>query len=238
MISNKAFILAAGFGKRMRPLTNDIPKPMVKVQGTPMIDLALDKLHAAGIDECVINTHYKAKILEKHLKNREAPKIHLSHEPEILDTGGGIKNAIAHFSDPFFILSGDSVWEDASESNTLETLKAAWNPEHMDILMLLQPVETMTLTKGVGDYDIDEHGRAVRSLDKTGRYMFTSIRINAPSVFEGAPDEPFNYRDLMDIAQEKGRLFGLVHKGAWHHISTPEDLEAVNKNLESDHKRG
>ena len=98
--------------------------------------------------------------------------------------------------------------------------------------MLLQPVDTMALTEGVGDYDLDENGQAIRSLDKTGAYMFTSIRINAPHIFDGAPDGPFNYRDLMDKAQEKGRLHGIVHSGKWHHISTPEDLEAVNKSYE------
>ena len=232
MIPNKAFILAAGFGTRMQPLTDNIPKPLVSVGGKAMIDHALDKLASAGVERCVVNTHYKADVLQTHLSGRTSPEILLSHEPEILDTGGGIKNAIHHFDAPFYILSGDSIWEDAPGKDTLKTLGMQWNPEDMDILMLLQPVDTMTLTEGVGDYDLGEDGRAVRSPDKTGKYMFTSIRINAPHIFDSAPDGPFNYRDLMDEAQEKGRLFAVVHEGAWHHISTPEDLEAVNRDYE------
>ena len=228
MISDTAFILAAGFGKRLRPYTDERPKPLVEVNGTPMIDQALDALKDINIKHCVVNTHYKADTLANHLKSRQAPEIILSHEPEILDTGGGIKNALSHFKEPFLILSGDSVWEDAPDQNTLQMMKNAWQPEIMDVLILLQPVESMKLTQGIGDYDLDEQGRAIRSLDKTGGYMFTSIRINSPSIFDNAPDEPFNYRDLMDEAQQKGRLYGLIHKGQWHHISTPEDLEAVN----------
>ena len=232
MIPNKAFILAAGFGTRMRPLTNDMPKPMVKVGDKAMIDLALDKLAATGVERCVVNTHYKAEILQEHLKSRAQPQVIISHETEILETGGGLKNAIHHFDAPYYILSGDSVWEDAQGENALKTLAESWNPETMDILMLLQPVETMALTEGVGDYNLDEDGHATRSPDKTGAYMFTSIRINAPHIFESAPNGPFNYRDLMDEAQEKGRLYGIVHNGTWHHISTPEDLEKVNKAYE------
>lgn len=228
-IDDTAFILAAGFGTRLRPYTNDMPKPMVAVDGKPMIDHALEELAHAGIKRCVVNTHYKADILQQHLENREqAPATIISHEEDILDTGGGIKNALSHFAAPFIIVSGDSVWENASHQNTLQAMRDAWNPKIMDILILLQPTDTMTLTKGVGDYDLDEKGRATRCKDKDGQYMWTSIRINTPDIFNAAPDGPFSYLQLLDAAQEKGRLYGIVHEGIWHHISTPEDLEAVN----------
>lgn len=237
MAPNHAFILAAGFGKRLRPYTENMPKPMVAVDGKPMIDHAIDGLQGIGVNSCVINTHYKADVLEDHLAGRD--DILISHEPEILDTGGGLKNGLKLWGEnvpkDFFVLSGDSVWENAPSQNTLEALSKAWDAEKMDILMLLQPVETMLLTKGVGDYDIDEQGRAVRSLNQSGKYMFTSIRINSTHIFEGAPDSPFSYLELMDKAQEQGRLYGLIHKGIWHHISTPQDLETVN---ESYAKRG
>lgn len=228
MSPEKAFILAAGFGKRLRPYTENIPKPMVKVNETPMIDHALKKLVETGVKECVINTHYKAEILSKHLQTLTNPEIKIYHEPEILDTGGGIHNAIENFPNPFFVLSGDSVWEDSSEENTLKALAQAWSPDKMDILILLQPVETMTLTHGVGDYDLNENAQAIRSKNQSGRYMWTSIRINAPEIFNDAPHEPFSYLQLLDKAQAKGRLYGHIHKGDWHHISTPEDLESVN----------
>ena len=232
-MSDRAFILAAGFGKRLRPYTNDIPKPMVEVGNGAMIDQALDKLGAIGIRSCVINTHYKAEILQRHLQTRRRPEVILSHEPDLLDTGGGIKAAISHFDAPFLVLSGDSVWEDAPGQNTLETLAAYWDPARMDILILLQAIETMTLTHALGDYDLDEDGHAHRSINKTGRYMWTSIRINAPEIFGNAPDGPFSYLDLLDTAQAKGRLYGLVHHGEWHHISTPADLDAVTAALKT-----
>lgn len=237
-IDDTAFILAAGFGKRLRPYTQEKPKPMIEVDGIPMIDQALDKLAEAGIEQCVVNTHYLDNILKCHLSLRsKGPKTVISHEPEILDTGGGVANALQHFAAPFFVLSGDSVWEDAAHKNTLQQMKDAWNPDRMDILLLLQPVESMTLTKGVGDYNLDITGRATRSVDQTGAYMWTSIRINSPRIFDHAPDGPFSYLELLDEAQRQGRLFGVVHEGQWHHISTPADLEAVNGRKANAQKR-
>ena len=99
----------------------------------------------------------------------------------------------------------------------------------MDILILLQPVETMTTSKGVGDYTLAPNGLAKRSLDQTGTHMFTSMRINHPRIFDSAPDMPFSYLDLLDKAQAQGRLYGVTHHGVWHHISTPDDLSAVRK---------
>lgn len=232
MIPDKAFILAAGFGKRLRPYTDELPKPLVAVHDTPMIDHALDKLATTGVKQCVINTHYLAEKLEKHLAGQQTPQIIISHEPEILDTGGGINNAIDCFDAPFFVLSGDSVWEDAPDTNALQILAENWDADKMDILILLQPVSSMKLTRGVGDYDLSPDGKAVRSHDQRGAYMFTSIRINKPEIFENAPHEPFSYLQLLDKAEQNGRLYGLVHDGMWHHISTPQDLEAVNNSDE------
>lgn len=227
-IPDRAFILAAGLGTRMRPLTDHIPKPMVSVLGLPMIDHALNALRDAGVTTCVVNTHYKAEILHQHLKHRSKPRIILSYEPELLNTGGGIFKMIDNFDTPFFILSGDSVWEDQASHNSLLDLARAWDDEKMDILMLLQPVKSMKLTHSVGDYMLDENNKATRSLNQTGDYMFTSIRINAPHIFDAAPQGAFSYLELLDEAESKGRLFGIVNKGAWHHISTPQDVEAVN----------
>lgn len=228
MSIDKAFILAAGFGKRLRPYTETLPKPLVAVRGKAMVDSALDKLAAIGVEECIVNTHYLAEKLHDHLAERQEPHIICSHEPVLLDTGGGIKNALAHFDAPFFVLSGDSVWDNTPGHETLQTLERAWDPDKMDILVLLQPLGSMKLTQGVGDYDLQPDGRAVRSKDQTGQYMFTSIRINTPSIFENTSDGPFSYLELLDKAESAGRLYGLVHNGMWHHISTPRDLEAVN----------
>ena len=228
-----AFILAAGFGTRLRPLTNTVPKPMVEVGGIPMIEHALNKLSNVGVKICGVNTHYKAGILETYLKDRSTPQIKIFHEGQILDTGGGLKQALTIqpgiFKAPFFVLSGDSVWEDAPGVSSLEYLSKGWDPKKMDILMLLQPVKSMHVTKGIGDYDLSSTGQAQRSMDKSGAYMFTSIRINAPHIFEETPKEHnFSYLQLLDKAERQGRLYAIVHKGAWHHISTVDDLNAVN----------
>lgn len=230
MIPTKAFILAAGFGKRMRPLTDERPKPMIEVHGQSLIMHAIDQLKEAGITDILVNTHYLGDVLANHLKARSDVQIHISHEDEILETGGGIKNALEFFGgEDFFVLSGDGLWIDHENQSCIKDMIKAWDPEKMDILMLLQPTETMTLTKGVGDYHLDNHGRAVRALDQSGTHMFTSMRINRASIFDNSPDGYFSYLKLMDEAQEKSRLYGLINQGMWHHISTPEDLASVEK---------
>ncbi len=226
---NKAFILAAGLGTRLRPYTNDTPKPLVEIGGRTLLDRTLDHLYHAGINKAVLNLHYLPDKIPDHLKSREGFTFHYAREDDLLDTGGGIKKALEHFEDPFFVLSGDGLWENAVGQSTLKTMADSWNPEIMDILILLQPVNSMTLTRGVGDYDITDTGHALRSLDKTGKYMFTSMRINHPRIFDDTPDGAFSYLDLLDKAQTKDRLYALVHEGDWHHISTPDDLERVNK---------
>ncbi len=226
---SQAFILAAGLGSRLRPYTLDRPKPLVSVGGKTLLDRTLDHLHAAGVREAVLNLHYLPEKITEHLKSRDDFKFHFSNEPELLDTGGGIKKALAHFEDSFFVLSGDGLWQNAADGNTLKSMEQMWDPERMDILILLQPVSSMSLTQGVGDYDMGVDGRPVRSLDRSGAYMFTSMRINHKRIFEGAPDGAFSYLDLLDRAQKAGRLYGIVHAGDWHHISTPQDLQAVDK---------
>jgi len=227
-IPDKAFILAAGLGSRLRPYTNDTPKPLVKVNNKTLLDRTLDHLDMAGVNEIALNTHYLPDQIKTCVNARPEFTSHMSFEEELLDTGGGIKNMIQHFDDAFYILSGDGLWDNATNQNTLAAMADAWNSETIDILILLQPVNTMKLTQGVGDYTINENGLPIRSLDKTGDYMFTSMRINHPRIFDDAPDGAFSYRDLMDEAQKAGRLHAIIHQGDWHHISTPEDLETVN----------
>ncbi|HBR69094.1 MAG TPA: nucleotidyltransferase family protein, partial [Rhodospirillaceae bacterium] len=185
MIPRKAFILAAGKGTRMRPLTDTCPKPMVPVAGRSLIDRTLDSLVREGVTDITVNLHHLGDVLKNHLNTRQDVHICFSEESKLLDTGGGIKKALASFGDdPFFVISGDSLWTDGPGESALQRLAAAWDSEKMDILLLLQPVDKMLLTKGVGDYDLKPEGRAVRSLSQTGAYMFTSIRINSPRIFE------------------------------------------------------
>ncbi len=227
---DKAFILAAGKGTRMKPLTDQKPKPLIEYRGRPILDHALEKLDKFGVQQVVINLHYLGDMIKTHLEDRKSPEIIFSEEDELLETGGGIKKAIGYFNEPFFVLSGDGPWEDAASDNTaLTELASFWDEDKMDILMLLQPVETMTLTESTGDYDLDEQGHATRQKDKNGSYMFTSIRIVSPKIFEDSPNGAFSFLELMDRAEDQGRLYGIRHSGEWHHLSTPEDVTRVNQ---------
>lgn len=213
----------------MKPLTERIPKPMVQVAKQTLLDRTLDHLEDAGVTDVVINTHHLAQQINRHLQPRRTPRITFSHEPSLLDTGGGIRKAVQHFhGESFYVVSGDGLWTDPPGETALQQMAAQWDPDKMDILILLQQVSAMKLTMGVGDYDIRSDGRAVRSRHKTGTHMFTSIRINHPRIFDNAPFGAFSYLPLLDQAENDGRLFALEHKGMWHHISTPEDLRAVN----------
>lgn len=229
-IPNQAFILAAGMGSRLRPYTDNLPKPMVEISNKPLLGYIFDHLKQAGINDIIVNTHYKPAAIQEYCADLTDIQITISHEEELLDTGGALARNIAHFNDSFFVINGDAFWEASPEGKgVLPEMAAAWDDEKMDILMLLQPVSSMELTQGIGDYNILPDGRAIRSLNKKGQYMFTSVRINHPRIFENAPVAAFSYLELMDKAQSQGRLYALIHKGDWHHISTPQDLETVQE---------
>lgn len=232
-IIDRAFILAAGRGERLRPYTDTMPKPMVSVAGRPMIDHVLNGVEIFGVRDVTLNLHYLAAVLQNHLLKRATPRMTFSFEQELLDTGGAIKKALYTMGDrPFFCLSGDMIWENGPSGNTLRNLASAWD-DNMDLLLLLQPVDTMTVTSGTGDYDITPQGHVVRNQNKTGKYFWTSHRIIHPRLFENTaefekPNGAFSFLHLMDRAERQGRLGAIVHDGICHHISTPADLDRVN----------
>tara|TARA_B100001778_G_scaffold334948_1_gene349413 strand:- start:277 stop:993 length:717 start_codon:yes stop_codon:yes gene_type:complete len=225
-----AFILAAGFGTRMMPLTAAQPKPMVKVFDVPMIGHILNHLKAAGVKHVTVNGHYKPEPLQEYLNTRHDLDVTFVYEEGILDTGGGLVNAVDTMpkDQPFYIINGDAYW-DRAEDFVLTDLAQQWNSETMDILLLLQQKEQVR--EGNGDYHILENGQAERALDRSGTHMFTGIRLCHPRVFQGQTLRKFSFLELMDKAQNQGRLFGIENKGLWHHLSTPEDisdLEGLN----------
>jgi MurNAc alpha-1-phosphate uridylyltransferase len=227
-LPDHAFILAAGMGSRLRPYTDTMPKPLVPVNGKSMIDHTLDKLVALGIREVTVNIHYMADKMQEHLGQRTSPRLTYSWERELLDTGGGIKKALYTMGrKPFYIFSGDTLWEDGPSGNTLSRLASAWD-DSMDLLLLLQPVDRMTLTHGTGDYDIDANGKPLRNRNRQGQYFWPSIRMAHPRLFDNTPDGKFSFLDLMDRAEAAGRLGALVHDGLCHHITAPDDLDRIN----------
>lgn len=229
---DKAFILAAGRGNRLRPYTDTLPKPLVPVAGKAIIDYVIEGAVKAGVREITVNLHYMADKLAAHLGARTDARFTLSHEEELLDTGGGLKYGLRGMGDgPFYILSGDSFWDNGPSGDALQRMAAAWDPEKMDLLLLLQPLERMHTEHRVGDYNIGIGGKAVRARDRTGTHMWTSMRICDARLFEDTPEGPFSFLTLMDRAEARGRLYALVHDGEWYHITTPDDLAAITDAL-------
>lgn len=229
---NKAFILAAGLGTRMRPLTDERPKPMVEINGRSLIYHILDRLRQIQVLDVVVNTHYFADMLRTHLEEymRDNPQMNItiSHEENILDTGGGIAKALLHFEDEnFFVIAGDAYWEDSSVP-ALQVLVDAWDQRKMDVLSWMQSTDSMSLTKGVGDYDIARDGRVKRSLDKSGTHMWTNIRINSARIYIDLPVKNLSVLPTLDHVEKNGRYYAIETDSIWHHISTPEDLARVN----------
>jgi MurNAc alpha-1-phosphate uridylyltransferase len=232
----KAFILAAGLGTRLKPYTDTMPKPMVPVCGVPLIGHIFDRLKSSGITDVVVNLHHKADILQEYFKTRTDMNIEISLEDELLETGGGAKKALPLLgNDPFLMINGDAFWQDDQSNNLLSEVIQNFDNTTMDILLALYPMDKMILTEGVGDYTVNEAGIAKRSLDKTGDLMFAGVRLCHPRVFEGSPAGKFSFLKLMDEAESKQCLYGHIYKGHWHHISTPEDLNNIERELQNTH---
>ena len=230
-----AFILTAGKGNRLRPYTDDKPKPMVEIDGKPILHYIVEKIKEFGIKNITMNLFYLGDRIEKYFKGSTNPRIHFSHENILLDTGGGVKKALRNMQgEPFFLINGDAFWQDIPAISALEQLARDWNPDIMDMLLLLQPVKEMTITQGVGDYNFQENNHITRTADQSGSHMFTGIRIVHPRIFDDTPEGAFSFLHCMDKAQEAGRLYGVSYEGQWHHISTPKDLESVNELLQQE----
>ncbi|MEX0760664.1 MAG: nucleotidyltransferase family protein [Tistlia sp.] len=225
-------VLAAGLGQRMRPLTDERPKPMIAVNGAPMIDQLLDRLAEAGVEEAVVNLHHHAGQLRRHLEGRTRPRILFSEEETLLDTGGGVARALPQLGEaPFFVANGDVVWLDGPDP-ALRRLAEAWDPETMDALLLLQPGSGAFGYEGPGDFRMDPAGRLTRRAErKLAPFVYAGLHILAPRLFEDAPEGAFSLNLLWDKAAAAGRLFGLRHEGAWYHVGTPQALAAVEREL-------
>jgi MurNAc alpha-1-phosphate uridylyltransferase len=220
-------IMAAGLGTRMRPLTNDRPKPMVVVGGKPLIDHAIDRLVAAGVDTIVVNVHYRAQMLIDHLKRRsDGTKIHVSQETdELMGTGGGVVKAMPYFEGKsFFIHNSDSIWVEGF-GHALDRMIARWNPDEMDALLLMASLVTTIGYEGAGDFMMDADGRLSRVPEsRVSPFAFPGVQIVHPRLFDNAPKSAFSTNLVWDRAIEKNRLFGIRLDGTWMHIGTAEAL--------------
>lgn len=220
-----AMVMAAGFGTRMRPLTLALPKPLIKVAGKPLIDHTLDFLSSSGIEEAVVNSHYLAELLEGHLQGRKAPpRIIISREDIVLETGGGIKNSLHILgNNPFFVLNSDVICIDGKEP-ALERLSQSWDDTNMDALLLLHRVKNAVGYDGKGDFFLENDGKLRRRVEgETAPYVFTGIQIIHPRLFIGSPDGAFSLNVLYN--KNLSRIGAIIHDGAWLHIGDPSGLE-------------
>jgi MurNAc alpha-1-phosphate uridylyltransferase len=229
-------VLAAGLGTRMRPITETLPKPLVPVGGRALIDHALDRLPSAGIENAVVNVHHLAGLVEAHVRGRTRPRVTISDEREkLLETGGGAKKALpllaAAGPGAFVILNSDSLWIDGARDN-LAALVESWDPERMDILLLLASVATSLGYDGAGDFLMEPDGRLKRRPEREASpFVYAGVAVLRPELFAATPDGPFSLNLLFDRAIASGRLYGMRLDGEWLHVGTPESISAAEERL-------
>lgn len=236
LASDTAMIMAAGLGKRMRPLTASRPKPLVKVGGKALIDWSLDRLVEAGLGQAVVNVHYLADGLEAHLAKYAAEHpgfaIDLSDERDLLlETGGGMVKAQPLLPDPFFCLNSDNIWLDGPR-NAFAELSGAWDPARMDALLLVVRHPVAHNYDGKGDFHLDPLGRVSRR--RSGRiapFIYTGVQLVSHRLLRDAPEGPFSTNLLWSRAIEEGRLFGWVHTGEWFEVGTPQAIAPTEARL-------
>jgi MurNAc alpha-1-phosphate uridylyltransferase len=227
-----AMVLAAGLGTRMRPLTEDTPKPLLPLEGRSLLHHALDRLRDAGVQHHVVNAHWFADQVADAVAAHDAPGRVLLREEILLETGGGVRAALPHLGGgPFAVVNGDAFWLDGP-TPALERLAAAFDPEEMDALVLLVRTHQVDGETGRGDFLLDPMGRARRPKEREiAPYLFGGVQILTPGLFNDTPEGPFSLNRIYDRAIESGRLYGLVHDGAWFHLSTPRDLDRAETML-------
>lgn len=232
LASDTAMVLAAGLGKRMRPLTASQPKPLVRVAGKPLIDHALDRLAEAGVAKAVVNVHYLADALEAHVAARTAPQVTVSDERALLlETGGGMVKARAHLPDPFFALNADNVWLDGPNTAFAE-LSRRWDPAQMDALLLLVPHVRAVNFHGPGDFHMDPNGLLSRRRDgRIAPFIYTGIQLVSHRLLRDAPEGAFSTNILWNRAIAEGRLYGLSFGGLWFEVGTPQAIRPTEEAL-------
>lgn len=229
-----AMIMAAGKGTRMMPLTADRPKPLIEVGGVALLDHVLSHLRAAGIDQIVINAHYRADQVEQHMTQYASDlDVIISDERTLLrDTGGGLIQALPVIkSDPFLCVNADNWWTDAGE-NAFTRLIAAWDDAVMDVLMLIVPFAQANNTQGVGDFNLAGDGRLSRRNEgQQDPYVWTGIQMLSKRLIVDPPSKVFSTNVFWDRAIANGRCFGLVHNGLWFDVGYPEAIGMTQAKL-------
>lgn len=229
-----AMLMAAGLGKRMRPLTATRPKPLVKVAGQPLMDHALDRLEAGGIRKVVVNVHYLADTVEAHLRARKGGAEFLisDERAKLLETGGGLVHAKPLLGDtPFVCANSDNLWIDGPQ-DTLALMQRHWDADRMDALLLLVPLARANCHNGPGDFHMDANGRLTRRKSAhVAPFVFTGVQILSPSLLVDPPGDVFSTNIFWTRAIAAGRLYGVSHQGLWFDVGTPQAIPVVEAML-------
>lgn len=232
-IPRKAMVLAAGLGKRMRPITDTMPKPLVKIAGKALVDWGLDALAEVGVETAVVNVHYLPDQLVSHVSGRARPAIEISDERDaLLDSGGGIVRALPRLgSSPFFILNADTFWIDRKDSS-LRRLALAWNDAEMDILLMLARLDQATGHSGGTDFLLASDGRLSRAKGDPQGLIYAGAAIVHPRIFADAPADAHSLNVEFDKALAAGRLHGMVLDGDWITVGTPDAIAPAEAAVE------
>ena len=234
---NQVFILAAGEGKRMLPLTNTIPKPLAQIKNKAIIDYIIDKISTIkSINKIIINTHHLSPILELHLKSLNNPKIKISSESEKLETGGGLINALPLFdiTKPILIINGDVFWQN---QNILQKIINSFDKKTTDILLALKPKDQFFGYRGNGDFDFNKTTKEItKTTNPTHNYSYTGIQIIHPKILKNKPPKKaFSLNYFFKKAQKENgileRITGIEIEEEIFHISTMKNLEEINNIL-------
>jgi MurNAc alpha-1-phosphate uridylyltransferase len=224
-------VLAAGLGTRMRPLTDNLPKPLVPVAGRTLLDRALDHLEAVGVRRAVVNSHYLAEMIRRHLLTRQQPVITISHEIELLDTGGGIAKALPDLGEPFFAVNSDAVWTDGA-APALARLAEVYDPSTLDAVLLVQERARAVGYGGPGDFALDGRVRPRRrGLHEQVPFVFTGVQLLSKRLFVGEPGGRYSMNVLYDKAIASGRIACVIHDSAWYDVGTLTGLAATEARL-------
>ena len=224
-VPKTAMVMAAGLGKRMRPLTATRPKPMVEVAGRALIDHVFDRLRAAGVQRAIVNVHYLADALQAHLDNRvDGIEVIVSDEREqLMETGGGLVKA-RHLlgDDPVLVVNSDNLWVDGP-TDAIRLLARRWDDATMDALLLVVPYARAHNHRGQGDFHLDASGRITgrRRAGRVAPFVYTGVQIISPRLIRDWPEGPFSTNLFWNRAIEAGRAYGLVHQGLWFDVGTP-----------------
>lgn len=232
LATDTAMVMAAGLGKRMRPLTARQPKPLIRVAGKALIDHALDRLAESGIRRAVVNVHYLADALEAHVRARQVPQVTISDERELLlETGGGLVKAQGLLPDPFLSCNSDNIWLEGPRT-ALADLSMLWDPARMDALLLVMPHDRARNYRGAGDFSMDASGRLRRRAGgRVAPFIYSGIQLASHRLLREPPSGPFSTNILWDRAIEEGRLFGAVFTGCWWEVGEPGAIQSTEEAL-------